>query len=53
METFTEEFRDRHWKKCRYAEDPRTCGKCYDDKETHTRRICAFDGVDCDARWVE
>jgi len=24
-EVFTESYRDRHWRKCRYGTDPRTC----------------------------
>ncbi|MBA7654217.1 hypothetical protein ES703_62093 [subsurface metagenome] len=57
MAVFTKEFRDRHFRKCRYGTDPRTCNSCYIPKGRSltelNQAVCERDGVDCDVRWEE
>jgi hypothetical protein len=57
---FTKEYRDKHWQKCRYGLDPRTCESAYYPKGKATEFImqnrqplCSKDNLECDARWVE
>lgn len=51
---FTEEYRDKHWVKCRrYSTDPRSCESCYSDDGHFINRKCERDNADCDAKWVD
>ena len=54
---FTEEYRDRHWQKCRYGIDPRSCVSAFIPKgrslTDRNQAVCETDQADCDARWKE
>lgn len=49
---YTDEYRDKHWKKCRFSDDPRTCGSLHHVWKGKEGQICGRDSKDCDAEWT-
>lgn len=49
---YTIEYRDRHWKPCRFGVDPRTCGSLHAIWKGREGKICDRDNSDCDAEWT-
>lgn len=49
---YSEEYRNTHWKKCRFSEDPRACGSLHAVWKGKVVTICGRDSKDCGAEWT-
>lgn len=49
---YTREYRNQHWKPCRFGLDPRTCGSLHAVWKGEKGKICGRDGARCDAEWT-
>ena len=50
---YTEEYRDKYWRKCRYGKDLRDCLE-YHSKNVNGELVifCKDDDAPCDAKWI-
>jgi len=51
---YTEEYKNRNWRKCRYGKDLRDCPGYYSQMSTGGQFIiyCKADNKPCDAKWM-
>jgi len=49
---YTDTYRNKNWKPCRYRTDPRTCDSLHAVWKGREGKICGRDSKDCDAEWI-